>query len=112
MARLAGMDEERRAAGRGQGRGDLAGDMAALAHAGHDDPPVDGAEPVQRLDEAPVQRIGERGQAGGFQRQHAARRRQIRFAARLAVRLASGGRGRIRGRIQGGRRFDLCGHGL
>ena len=33
----AGMDEERRRAGRGQRRGDLAADVAALAHAHHDD---------------------------------------------------------------------------
>src|SRR5260370_52078 len=35
VAGLARMHEKRRRPGRGQGRGDLAADMAALAHAGH-----------------------------------------------------------------------------
>ena len=38
MARLGGMDELRRRAGGGEGRRDLARDVAALAHAGDDDP--------------------------------------------------------------------------
>ena len=38
VARLGGMDEQRRRAGRGEGRGDLARDMAALADAGDDEP--------------------------------------------------------------------------
>ena len=38
MAGLGGMHEEGRCAGGGQRRGDLAADMAALAHAHDDDP--------------------------------------------------------------------------
>ena len=37
MARFAGMHEKRRRSGGGQGRRDLAGDVAGLAHAGDDD---------------------------------------------------------------------------
>ena len=49
MARLGGVDEERRLAGRGEGRGDLAPDMAGLAQAGDDHPPRRGGD---RLDGA------------------------------------------------------------
>ncbi len=38
MAGLGGMNEERRGAGRGKGRGDLAADMARLAEPGDDQP--------------------------------------------------------------------------
>ncbi len=49
MARLGGVDEERRLAGRGEGRGDLAPDMAGFAQAGDDHPPRRGGD---RLDGA------------------------------------------------------------
>ena len=38
MARLAGMHEERRRAGRRERRRDLAADVTGLAHPGHDEP--------------------------------------------------------------------------
>ncbi len=38
MARFGRMNEERRRAGGGEGRGDLAADMAGLAQAGNDQP--------------------------------------------------------------------------
>ena len=46
VARLGRMDELRRRAGRGEGGGDLARDMAALAHAGDDDAARRGGEQV------------------------------------------------------------------
>ena len=53
VARLAGMDELRRRAGRGEGRGDLARDMAALAHAADDDAARHRGEQLDRRGEAP-----------------------------------------------------------
>ena len=52
VARLAGVDEERRRAGRRQRRRDLAADVAALAHAHHDDAAAAGEDRAERGDEA------------------------------------------------------------
>ena len=64
VARLDGMDELRRRAGRGEGRGDLAGDMAALAHAGDDDAPARRGASVDRSFESTVERFGEAFEPG------------------------------------------------
>ena len=55
MARLGGVDELRRSAGRGQGGGDLAGDMPALADAGDDQPAAGRGAQVERLSEGAVE---------------------------------------------------------
>ena len=52
MRSLGRMHEQRGRAGGGQRRGDLAADMAGLAHAGHDDPPGGRRQPVDCLAEA------------------------------------------------------------
>ena len=63
MAGLAGMDEMRRRAGGGEGRGDLAADMAALAHAGDDDAAVGASRmptaAANAVAELAVQRLAE-----------------------------------------------------
>ena len=64
VARLGGVDELRRRAGRGEGRGDLAGDMAALAHPGDDDAPAHGGARVDRSSERAVERFGEAFEPG------------------------------------------------
>ena len=52
VAGLGRMDEERRRAGRGERRRDLAADVAALAHAHDDDPAAAGEHRLHRGDEA------------------------------------------------------------
>ena len=52
VARFAGVDEERRRPRRGQRRRDLAADVAALAHAHHDDAAAAGEDRAERGDEA------------------------------------------------------------
>ena len=52
VARLAGMDVVGGRAGRGEGGGDLAADMARLAHAGDDDPALRGCDELDGGDEA------------------------------------------------------------
>ena len=77
MAGLGRMDELRRRAGGGEGGGDLAGDMAALAHAGDDDAPGH-ARPGDRAPR-PTRRPGSPRQAHqglGLLAQDALRRRQ------------------------------------
>ena len=70
MARFGGMDEEGGRPGRGEGGGDLAADMTALADAGDDDPPGGGAECRdgfgKGLGEAVVERLGEGDEAGAL----------------------------------------------
>ncbi len=73
MARLAGMNELRGRSGRGEGRGDLARDMAALAHAGDRDAARSRRQQVDRLGEALIESLDERGQAGDLGAQHPAR---------------------------------------
>ncbi|MGX1332308.1 hypothetical protein AB7M56_006807 [Bradyrhizobium elkanii] len=48
MARFGGVHEERRRAGRGKGRGDLAPDMAGLAEPGDDQPSLGIADQLGR----------------------------------------------------------------
>ena len=80
VAGLGRMDELRRRAGRGQGRGDLARDMAALAHAGDDDPAAalagaDLRQAVDRRRERAVERLGQRADAVGLEGEDADRGR-------------------------------------
>jgi len=51
VAGLAGVNEERRRAGRGERRRDLAADMTALAHAHDDDPAAAREQGLHRGDE-------------------------------------------------------------
>ena len=86
-------------AGGGQGGGDLARDMAALAHTGHHDPPgcLNVAEAIERADEILIQNFGKRFETGGLRRQHAAGDGNIiRLAVNLVVRTFHGCRGHIR----------------
>ena len=90
VARFARMHEQRRRAGGGEGRGDLAPDMAGLAHAGDDDAALRGADQVDRGGEGraqPVaQRGGERVDAAAFGVERAQRgidRRLRAFAAHI-----------------------------
>ena len=70
VACLAGMDEKRRRAGRGERRGDLARDVAGLAHAGDDDAALGGADQLDGGDEGAPQAIvdggGQRCDASGL----------------------------------------------
>ena len=75
MAGFGGVNEERGRAGRGEGRGDLAADMAGLAEAGDDQPSL-GAENEagglgEGLAEIGAQRDLERGNAAAFGLQRA-----------------------------------------
>ncbi len=71
VARLGGMDELRRRAGRGEGRGDLARDMAALAHAGDDDAARHRRQEVDGPRECLVESGRKRLQTGDFGLEHA-----------------------------------------
>ena len=68
MIGLHRMHEEGRRAGRGKRRGDLGADMAALAHAGDDDPAADRGNQLDGAGEgfgkAVLQRVGQRCDAG------------------------------------------------
>ena len=84
VARLAGMDEERGRAGRGEGRRDLAADMAGLAHAGDDHP---AARP--RGSGRPRPRTAGRGRRGSPPRAHRSRSlsaSSVRRADRIRLR--------------------------
>ena len=70
MAGFAGVYEIGGGPGRCQGRCDLAGDMTAFPHAGHDDPSLDGRQDIQRRREPAVQRGRKRVDAICFQLQH------------------------------------------
>ncbi len=70
MRRLGRVHEQcRRACGCESG-GDLAGDMARLAHAGNHEPPGQRHQKVDRLAEAALQTGGQRKQPCGFRVQH------------------------------------------
>ena len=66
VAGFARMHVERRGAGGGQGRGDLARDMAGLAHAGADHAAVAGQQQPAGIGERAVDARGDRGQALGL----------------------------------------------
>ena len=61
MARLGGVHEEGGRAGRGERRGDLGADMAALAHAGDDDAAGRRADQPERRLEGRAHLAAERG---------------------------------------------------
>jgi hypothetical protein len=79
VACFGGVDEEGGGSGRGQGRRDLRADMAALAHAGDDDPPRRAgnrrAGTLEGLAHLAIQGIFERDQSGDSHPQRARRRR-------------------------------------
>ena len=62
VAGLGRMDEEGRRAGRGERGGDLAADMAALAHAGDDDPAGGGADDLDGAGEGGGEPVFEGGE--------------------------------------------------
>eukprot|EP01136_Pigoraptor_vietnamica_P039950 Opistho-1_new@11301 len=70
------MDELRRGSGRGKGGGNLAGDVAAFAHAGDDDPAGHPRQQVQRLAHLAVELAGQAQQGFGFLAQDALGRGQ------------------------------------
>ena len=70
------MDETRGRAGRCEGGGDLARDMTALAHAGHDHAAGHLFQKPQSADKAFVQRLGKCIDPGRFQPQNPSRRSQ------------------------------------
>ena len=66
VAGLGRVNELRGRAGAGEGRGDLASDMARFAHAGHDHPAARGQNGFDRPVKAVAQADGQRGQAFGL----------------------------------------------
>jgi len=70
VARFAGVDEIGGRARGGEGRGDLARDMARLAHAGHDQAPARRPDHRDRCDDRPAESIldgvGERRDPAGL----------------------------------------------
>ena len=81
MTCLAGMNPLRRRAGRRHGRSDLAGDMAAFAHAGDDHAAGHLGQDVERLCEGAVQAARQIEQGFRLCLQHARRDRHIRVAS-------------------------------
>ena len=71
MGGLGGVDEERRLAGGGQGRGDLAADVAGLADPGQHHPALGGGEGLDRPGEVLAQAGRQPGQGVGLDTQHA-----------------------------------------
>ncbi len=57
MARLGSVDEKGGLAGRGEGRGDLARDMAGFAQAGDDHPPAGGGDRLDRAAESRAEAV-------------------------------------------------------
>ena len=72
MAGFTGVDEERRRAGGRQRRGDLAADVARLAHAGNDDAPSAGHHALAGADEVGVDPRQQALQAVALDFEHAA----------------------------------------
>ena len=70
MAGLGRMHEEGGSPGAGQGRSDLAPDMSGLAHAADDDPTTAIEDQAQRLQEGPVDAVGQRQDGVGFDAQN------------------------------------------
>src|SRR3954463_14555055 len=87
MAGFGGMDEEGRRAGGGEGRGDLAADMAGFSEPGDDQAATGIANQVgsggESRAEIGLERRGEGGDAGGFSLQ-CAQRRGDRLARAIA----------------------------
>ena len=72
MPGLAGMDEEGRGAGGGQGRGDLAPDVPGLAHAGGHHPPAAGKRQLAGAGKLAIDPGSDRRQGLALDFQHAA----------------------------------------
>ena len=66
------MHEEGGGAGAGEGGGDLAADVAALAHAGDDDAPLAGQHQTAGIGELPVEARRQRLQRLGLELDHLA----------------------------------------
>ena len=87
VARLGRMDEERRRAGGGERRRDLARDVAALAHAGDDDPAAHLLEPIDGRHEDAVERPAEGVDCRRLEAQHAHGCRKVGLASLDLARL-------------------------
>ncbi len=87
MRGFARMNEKRRRARRGKGRGDLLADVAALADAGDDDAALDGHQAahgfIERSGKRSVEILGELGQTLALEVERAHRRGDRRFGVRL-----------------------------
>ena len=81
----AGWTNKRRRAGGGEGRGDLARDMAGLAHAGHHDAPGAAGQQVDRAGEPPSSEAASARRPAASVRQHGAR--HVEVADRAIARL-------------------------
>ena len=79
VARFAGVDELRRRPCRGQGGGNLARDVTALADAGDDDPPASGGAKIDRRRESLAKRRRELFKPADFGPQHPPGDLQDRF---------------------------------
>ena len=95
MAGLGRVHEMRRRAGGGEGRRDLARDMAGFAHAADDHPPAHRRQRRHGLRERPIQRIRQLGQPGAFGPQHGAAGVQI-VVRQMGHSFRSGGQGHCR----------------
>ena len=78
MAGLGGMDEERRRAGAGEGRGNLSRDVSRLADAADDDAPATVEDEFDGPQEACIKAIREACDRIGLNGEHAARKFQRR----------------------------------
>ena len=85
VARFGRVHEERRRAGRGQRRRDLAADVAALAHAHHDDPAAAGEHRADRGDEALALALLQRVERARFDVERRAREAQRTLERRRQV---------------------------
>ena len=95
MAGFAGMHEEGRRAGGGEGGGDLAADMAGLADAGDDDAALPIADEIDRRREGAAQPVAQRGGERAMPPPSASSVRSAELiAACVRSRLWSAGKGR------------------
>ena len=89
VAGLPRMDPQGRRAGGSQRRRDLPRDMAALAHAGDDDPAGDAGQHIDRAGEAAVKPGGQIHQRIGFHAQHTLRHRDVTVGGDVDLRLGT-----------------------
>ena len=101
VRRLGRMDEQGGGAGRGQGRRDLARDVAGLAHAGDHDPPGHRGQQRHRMRKPVVEAGRQRAQRGGLGLEDRGADGEILVTSKLVTRILGG---------QGGT-GDACAHG-
>ncbi len=96
VGRLGGMDKVRRCAGTGKGGGDLAGDVAGLAHAGDDHSAATGQQDFDCTQKSGVDAVSQRRDGGGFDFDHPSRQSHNPGGLGLASDVGCGGRGGVR----------------